>query len=119
MNYRGRGPWAPSKFLYDTQTATSIPVTGWTIKNGGTIAFSPGRQAPVVRPRGQGRGPHARDDGLRQVHEEAFSNLVDLGDRSAKYVGWPAFTPDSKWVVYHSDTNAQFETDSGAVGDLR
>jgi hypothetical protein len=48
---------------------------------------------------------------------KTFSNLSDL-TTDTQYPAWPAFTPDSKWVVYHAGSNAQFETDGGATGDL-
>jgi len=103
--------------LYDTHTGANIPAPGWdgVIKWGGTTAFSPdGKYMAFV---------HEDKDGhtLAMMNfargSNTFSNLVDLAT-DPQYVGWPAFTPDSKWVVYHSDTNAQFETDSGAKGDL-
>jgi hypothetical protein len=50
--------------------------------------------------------------------QKTFSKLVDVATDPSSFLGWPAFTPDGGWVVYHADSNAQFETDNGAVGDL-
>ena len=49
---------------------------------------------------------------------KTFSNLVDLATDSSAYLAWPAFTPDGKSIVYHAGSNAAFETDHGATGDL-
>ena len=107
----------PSR-LFDTHTGASIPAGGWdgVITNGGTTAFSPdGQHLAFVHEDKDGGHTLAMMDFAKATR--TFSNLVDLAT-DPQFVGWPAFTPDSKWVVYHSDTNAQFETDSGAVGDL-
>jgi hypothetical protein len=47
-----------------------------------------------------------------------FSDLEDVATNPTSTLAWPAFTPDSKWVVFHAGSNAQFETDGGATGDL-
>jgi hypothetical protein len=107
---------APSR-LYDTQTGANIPATGWdgVITNGGTTAFSPdGAHLAFVHEDVSGNTLAMMDFNKATT---TFSNLVELAT-DPQYVGWPAFTPDSKWVVYHSDTDAAFETDSGAIGDL-
>jgi hypothetical protein len=114
-NYR---TWtsAPSR-LYDTQTAANIPAAGWdgVVTNGGTTAFSPdGAHLAFVREDVNGNTLAMMDFSKATT---TFANLVDLAV-DPQYVGWPAFTPDSKWVVYHSDTDAEFETDGGATGDL-
>jgi hypothetical protein len=46
------------------------------------------------------------------VASHAFSGLADVVNEPARYVGWPAFTPDSKALVYHSGTSALYETDA-------
>ncbi len=48
----------------------------------------------------------------------SFSNLVQLADDPSNILGWPAFTPDTRSVVYHAGSSAGFETDDGNTGDL-
>ena len=50
--------------------------------------------------------------------DQSFSNLRDVASDPSHDLAWPAFTPDGKWVVYHAGSSPQFETDSGANGDL-
>lgn len=114
-NYR---TWinAPSR-LYDTSNAQNIPATGWdgVITNAGTTAFSPdGKHIAFVH---EDKSPNVLAMMDFDKAATTFSNLQDLAT-APQYAGWPAFTPDSKWVVYHSDTNDAFETDAGAQGDL-
>jgi hypothetical protein len=52
------------------------------------------------------------------VGTKTFSNLVDLATDSSNFVGWPAFTPDGKSIVYHAGSNDAFETDLGATGNV-
>jgi WD40-like Beta Propeller Repeat len=47
-----------------------------------------------------------------------FSNGRNVANHPGQTVAWPAFTPDGKWVLYHAGSNAQFETDNGAPGDV-
>ena len=47
-----------------------------------------------------------------------FSGLTDVATDPGKYLGWPAFLPDSKTLLYHSDDKSDFATWSGAKADL-
>ena len=48
----------------------------------------------------------------------SFGGLADIASDGARILGWPAFTPDGKSVVYHAGTSQAFETDANASGDL-
>jgi hypothetical protein len=51
----------------------------------------------------------------------AFSNLTTIAtapDATNATLAWPAFTPDTKNVLYHAGSDAAFETDNGATGNL-
>jgi len=118
-NYR---TWinAPSR-LYDTTTGANIPAAGWdnVITNAGTTAFSPdGTRLAFVR--------EDLDDGAGHTlammnfshATSTFSALINLATHSNGTVGWPAFTPDTRTVVYHVGSDESFETDNGATGDV-
>jgi WD40-like Beta Propeller Repeat len=110
----------PSR-LYDTANGTNIPALGWdgVIKNGGTTAFSPdGKQIAFVHEDENNRTIAKMDF---QSGNHTFSGLVDLATDPSSVLGWPAFTPDGKWVVFQeepSSSSAPFETDGGNLGDL-
>jgi hypothetical protein len=131
-NYR---TWqgAPSR-LYDTATGQPIAAPGWDgmITNAGTAAFSPDGTAMAFVHEDKDMG-HSLAMMQFSAATKTFSSLVDLAT-DPNNVGWPAFTPDSKWVVYQSGAlsaseqmavqlgegpyPAQFETDLGARADL-
>jgi hypothetical protein len=107
-----------SSQLFDTKTGTNIPAPGWdgTITKAGTTAFSPdGKQIAFVHQQKDGHTLAKMDF---NVATKTFSNLVDVATDPNGYIGWPAFTPDGKSIIYHSGSSTAFETDSGASGDL-
>jgi hypothetical protein len=104
--------------LFDTKTGASIAAPGWdgVVKRGGTVAFSPdGKQIAFVHEDVSGHTLAKMDF---DVATKTFSNLVDLATDASGYIGWPAFTPDGKSVVYHAGSSTAFETDLGATGDV-
>jgi hypothetical protein len=113
--------WFPlgSAALYDSHTGATIAAPGWdgTIKRDGTPAFSPDGKYIAFNHEDTGGGHSlAVMDFDQPTH--TFSNLLDIATDPANTVAWPAFTPDGKWIVYHAGSNAEFETDEGATGDL-
>jgi hypothetical protein len=112
------GASAPSG-LYDTHTGNAIPAPGWdgVIHNGGTTAFSPDGKYLAFNHEDTGGG-HTLAVMSFNLSTKAFSGLADIATDQGYTLAWPAFTPDSKWVVYHAGSNPQFETDMGATGDV-
>jgi hypothetical protein len=105
--------------LYDSHTGANIPAPGWdgVISRGGTTTFSPDGTHLAFNHEDTGGGHTlAVMDFALATH--AFSNLADIATDPNNTLAWPAFTPDSKWVVYHAGSNEQFETDQGASGDV-
>jgi hypothetical protein len=117
-DYRTWLPGAPSR-LYDTKTGANIPTPSWDslIMRSGTPAFSPDGKQIAFNHEDTGGGRTLAVMGYDHP-SNTFSNLRDVASDPTLTLGWPAFTPDGKWVVYHAGTNPQFETDSGAAGDL-
>lgn len=121
-NYR---TWtgAASK-LYDTTTGANVAAPGWdgTITNGAMPAFSPDGSRIVFNHYDVGKGHSLAVMSFNQA-THAFSGLTDIASDASLYLGWPAFTPDTKSVIYHAGNNSAFETDSGndgttSTGDL-
>jgi hypothetical protein len=118
-HYRTWFPGTLSK-LYDTKTGANIHAPGWdgTVQYGGTTAFSPdGKRFAFVHEDAPESG-HTISVMDFKLASHTFSNMSNVANDPNTFLGWPAFTPDGGWVVYHADSNAQFETDSGAVGDV-
>jgi hypothetical protein len=108
----------PSR-LYDPKTGTQLPAPTWSniITNGGTPAFSPDGKAIVFNHEDTGKG-HTIATMAFTPKGLVFSNLQDIATHPDRFLGWPAFTPDTKRVIYQAGTKENFETNDGAKGDL-
>ncbi len=103
--------------LYDTHTGKVVPTVGWAVKNPGVPAFSPdGKRLAFIN-----YDTHPLGDTLTVVNFDqtllTFTSPVDVVTVTRKNetstnenVGWPAFTPDSKTVVYQSGVSPWYET---------
>ena len=114
-----RGP-AARRSSTTRRRARTIAAPGWdgVITNGGTPAFSPDGKQIAFRPRGQGQRPHARGHELRR--RDARRSRVSPTSRPTRAAtsGGPRSRPTRKSVVYHAGSNAAFETDNDATGDV-
>ena len=106
-------------YLYDTKTGAKLSAPGWdsTITNAGTPAFSPDGKKIAFNREDVNNGHMLAVMDFDQA-TKSFSNLTPAANDVSRYVGWPAFTPDTKAIVYHAGSNAQFETDNGETADL-
>jgi hypothetical protein len=116
-NYR---TWfgSPSS-LYDIKTGAKVAAPGWdgVITNAGTPAFAPDGTMIAFNREDIGGG-HRLDTMKFNQATRTFSALTPAATDPSRYLGWPAFTPDTKGIVYHAGSQAEFETDSGATADL-
>jgi len=119
-NYRTWG--SGSSLLYDTRTGAQIAATGWTVSNAGTPAFSPDGTMMAFN-HGLDSGGVGGVLGVASFDNatKTFSNMTDLvptsPDPGNDTLAWPAFTPDTKSVLFHAGSNRAFET-SNATGNL-
>jgi hypothetical protein len=105
--------------LYDTKSGAKLSAPGWdgVITNAGTPAFSPDGKKIAFNREDIGGG-HRLDVMSFDQATRTFSALTPAATDLGAYLGWPAFTTDTKSIVYHAGSNAQFETDNGATADL-
>ncbi|MFO0549147.1 MAG: hypothetical protein U0271_12220 [Polyangiaceae bacterium] len=121
-NYR---TWTPGFFgsgpsrVYNVTTGAQIATPSWdsAVTNAGNPAFSPDGKFIAFNHEDTGGGHSLAMMGYDKG-SNTFSGLTDLANDPSRFLGWPAFTPDSKWVVYHAGSSNVFETDNGATGDL-
>ncbi len=110
--------------LHSSATGANVSAAGWdgTITNAAMPAFSPDGTRIVFNHEDTGHG-HSLAIMTVDLATKTFSALTDIASDSTLFLGWPAFTPDTRAVVYHAGNNELFETDMGSgsvvsTGDL-
>ena len=93
--------------LYNTTSGAELTAGGWdgVITNAAMPAFSPDGHSIVFNHEDTGGG-HSLATMSYDPASHAFSGLADIASDSTRYLGWPAFTPDAKSVVYHAGSSA-------------
>ncbi len=95
--------------LYDPRTGAPIASSGLAGAHAMMPAFSPDGRAVVFNDADHGAG-HTLAVMDFDAATNAFSNRRELFRDDGAYPGWPAFTPDSKRVVFVDGTSNEFAT---------
>jgi hypothetical protein len=105
--------------LYDTKTGASIPAPGLdgVVPHALMPMFSPDGKFVAFNNYDQQSGMSLSMMNFA-VKTHTFSALKQIASDASHYLGWPAFTPDSKFVVYHADSSPDFVTWSGNTADI-
>jgi hypothetical protein len=97
--------------LMNTATGAVIPAPGWdgVVSNSVTPAFSPdgSKIAFTHYDKDQGHTLAFMDFVLAS---HTFSALTDFATDPTNFLCWPAFTPDTEWVIYQTDNRADYGT---------
>jgi hypothetical protein len=121
-NYRFWDGTSPSR-VYDTQTGAQIAASGWDdiIQLAGTTSFSPDGKTIAFVHEDKDQGHTLASMGFTAASMQ-FSSLSDVATDPSKFLGWPAFTPDSAWIIYQAaepvSSESKFETGPGHKADL-
>ncbi len=110
-NYR---TWFGAKSkLYDTASGTALAAPGWDgiVSNAAMPSFAPDGTAITFNHQDNGKG-HSLATMSYNGGTHTFAGLTDVATDAVRFLGWPAFTPDSKVVVYHAGTSDAYETDA-------
>jgi WD40 repeat protein len=108
-NVRGLGQFGdlPS-LLYDTKTGTDLKATGQPAHMMMPI-FSPDGKMVAFNHYDTGTG-HTIAVMSFDNKTNTFSGLKDIATMPNSYVGWPAFTPDDKFVFFAAGTDIEYDT---------
>jgi hypothetical protein len=106
-----QGAGAHPAQLVETKTGTVVPAPGWdgVVGNSVTPMFSPdGKKIAFTHyDTGQGHSLAVMDFALAT---HTFSGLEDVASDPNSFLCWPAFSPDSEWLVYQTDNRADYGT---------
>jgi hypothetical protein len=119
-NIPGQYGYGANSRLITTNGGTVIPAAGWDGVI--SIALSPSFSADGTK---IGFTHYDLDQSNHtiavmdfSVGTHAFSNLVDIATDPNHFLGWPTFTPDNEWVIFHADTRPDLATWVGDDANL-
>lgn len=97
--------------LYDTRSGARVAAPGWdgVVSRAAMPSFAPDGTMIAFNHHSQGGG-HSIASMRHAAATHTFSGLTTLATDPSRFLGWPAFTPDTKTVVYHAGTSPTFET---------
>jgi hypothetical protein len=110
-NYR---TWiAGNSRLFDTRTGAAVSAPGWdgVIARAAMPSFAPDSTMIAFNHHDRGGG-RTISTMKYNAATRGFSELTQIASDASRYLGWPAFTPDTKSVIYHVGTHPNFETAS-------
>ena len=93
--------------MFNPTTGAVIPTTGLTLMYPQMPMFSPDGTKIVFNAYDTGMG-HSLAVMDFDAPTNTFSNLQTLYTDPTNYVGWPFFTPDSKWVVFALGSSSNY-----------
>ena len=96
--------------MYDTATGSSIAFTGLSAQYATMPMFSPDGKHVVYNDYDAGSG-HTLTVMDFDDSTKTFSNAVAVFHDATLYPGWPAFTPDSQWVVFALGNSNNYATE--------
>jgi hypothetical protein len=99
--------------LYDTTTGAVVSAPGWdgVVSHAAMPSFAPDGTAITFNHQDNGKG-HNIATMAYAAGTHTFSGLSIVATDPVRFLGWPAFTPDTKTVVYHAGTSNAYETDA-------
>jgi hypothetical protein len=97
--------------LVDTRTGAQVSAPGWdnVIGRAAMPSFAPDATMITFNHHDRGNG-HTIATMTYNAQTRAFGSLNTVVTNSTRFLGWPAFTPDTKTVVFHAGTSQTFET---------
>ena len=97
--------------LIETATGAVLSAPGWdgVVSNSVTPMFSPDGTMIAFTHYDTGQG-HSLATMSFTLATHAFAGLKDVATDPNNFLCWPAFSPDTEWLVYQTDNRADYGT---------